>query len=78
MALALRMASPELRSAAVSTVAGNAPIDTVTGNAERSSWPPRLTAARSFQGAARPLVVEPRHATDIWGGDGRLPLAAAH
>ena len=73
VALALAMASSELVVAAVSTVAANAPIDIVTSNAERVM--DRLDCrCPLFQGAAQPLVIKARHSTDIWGGDGRLPL----
>jgi purine nucleosidase len=76
VALALALASSELEVVGVSTVAANAPIDVVTDNAERVMH--RLACDFSlFQGAARPLVIEPRHSTDLWGGDGRLPLKAA-
>lgn len=74
VALALAMASPELEILGVSTVAANAPIDVVTENAERimdrlaCDWP-------LFRGAAQPLIIKTRHSTDLWGGDGRLPLA---
>lgn len=75
VALALAMASPELTVTAVSTVAANAPIDIVTSNAERVM--DRLDCrCPLFQGAAQPLVIEARHSTDIWGGDGKLPLTA--
>ena len=73
VALALTHSSPELQIAAVSTVACNAPIDVVTGNA--SAVLARLgNKATVFAGADRPLVVEPRHAIHLWGGDGHLPL----
>lgn len=73
VALALAMASPELEVLGISTVAANAPIDVVTDNAERVME--RLSCDRPlFQGAARPLVIAARHSTDLWGGDGRLPL----
>ncbi|MGE0238581.1 MAG: nucleoside hydrolase [Parvibaculaceae bacterium] len=75
VALALAMASPELELLAVSTVAANAPIDVVTRNAEQVM--DRLGCrCPLFQGAARPLAIEARHSTDLWGGDGRLPLGA--
>jgi pyrimidine-specific ribonucleoside hydrolase len=75
VALALALASPEIDLIAVSTVAANAPIDVVTDNAERVM--DRLGCrCPLFQGAARPLAVRARHSTDLWGGDGRLPLAA--
>lgn len=75
VALALAMASSELEVIGLSTVAANAPIDIVTANAE--SVMSRLACASPlFRGAAQPLIVEARHATDIWSGDGRLPLEA--
>lgn len=75
VALALAMSSRELEVAAVSTVAANAPIDIVTDNAERIM--DRLACrCPLFRGAARPLAIAPRHSTDLWGGDGRLPLEA--
>jgi len=47
----------------------------VTDNAERIM--DRLGCrCPLFQGAARPLAIEARHSTDVWGGDGRLPLAS--
>ena len=73
VALALAMASPELEILGVSTVAANAPIDVVTDNAERVM--DRLACdCPLFQGAASPLAIKSRHSTDLWGGDGRLPL----
>jgi inosine-uridine nucleoside N-ribohydrolase len=75
IALALAMASPEFEVIGLSTVAANAPIDIVTDNAERVM--DRLgCGAPLFEGAAQPLAINARHSTDIWGGDGRLPLAA--
>ena len=75
VALALAMASSELEVLGVSTVAANAPIDVVTDNAERVM--DRLACdCPLFQGAAQPLAIKARHSTDLWGGDGRLPLAA--
>jgi inosine-uridine nucleoside N-ribohydrolase len=74
VALALAMASPELDVVGLSTVAANAPIDVVTGNAERVMG--RLACRFPlFQGAAQPLAIKARHSTDLWGGDGQLPLA---
>lgn len=73
VALAVAMASPELEVVGVSTVAANAPIDIVTGNAERVM--DRLGChCPLFQGAAQPLKIKARHSTDLWGGDGRLAL----
>lgn len=75
VALALAMASPELDVIGLSTVAANAPIAVVTANAE--SVMGRLAClCPLFQGAAQPLIVKARHSTDIWSGDGRLPLEA--
>jgi inosine-uridine nucleoside N-ribohydrolase len=75
VALALAMASPELAVTGVSTVAANAPIGVVTSNAEAVM--DRLgCACPLFKGAAQPLVIGARHSTDLWGGDGRLPLPA--
>jgi purine nucleosidase len=75
VALALAMASPELEVTCVSTVAANAPIEVVTSNAERVM--DRLgCGCPLFEGAARPLTIKARHSTDLWGGDGRLALAA--
>jgi purine nucleosidase len=77
VALALAMASPELAVTGISTVAANAPIGVVTGNAEAVM--DRLGCrCPLFQGAPRPLIIAARHSTDIWGGDGRLPLEAPH
>ncbi len=71
--LALAMASPELTVTGISTVAANAPIGIVTDNAEKVM--DRLDCRFPlFEGAAQPLRIKARHSTDIWGGDGRLPL----
>jgi inosine-uridine nucleoside N-ribohydrolase len=75
VALALAHSSPGLRITAVSTVACNAPIETVTGNA-LSALSRLAHPAPVFSGASRPLAVEPRHAIHLWGGDGRLPLTS--
>jgi purine nucleosidase len=75
VALSLAVASPELEVLGVSTVAANAPIDVVTDNAERVMERLACTCPL-FQGADRPLAIAARHSTDLWGGDGRLPLAA--
>jgi inosine-uridine nucleoside N-ribohydrolase len=75
VALALAMASPELEVAGLATVAANAPIDTVTRNAERVM--DRLGCrCPLFQGAAKPIAIRARHSTDLWGGDGQLPLGS--
>lgn len=76
VALALATASPDaFEVVGVATVAANAPIDIVTGNAERVM--DRLGCiCPLFQGAAQPLKIKARHSTDLWGGDGRLALEA--
>jgi purine nucleosidase len=77
VALALAMASPELVITGISTVAANAPIGVVTSNAEAVM--DRLGCrCPLFQGSPRPLIIAARHSTDIWGGDGRLPLEPPH
>ncbi|NRA04046.1 MAG: nucleoside hydrolase [Myxococcales bacterium] len=70
LALALALASPELELAAVTTVAGNAPIETVTENALRF----RSLAGADFPigcGASGPLALRTVHATEFHGSDGR-------
>jgi purine nucleosidase len=75
VALALAHSSPVLRITGLSTVACNAPIEIVTGNARSIlSW--LGNPAPVFAGAQRPLIVEPRHAIDLWGGDGILPFTS--
>src|SRR4026208_1740013 len=57
VALALAMASPEIEVTGLSTVAANAPIDTVTGNAEKAM--DRLDCRFPlYQGAAQPLLIK--------------------
>ena len=75
VALALAHSSSALRIAAVSTVACNAPLDIVTANA-RGLLSRLDNHASIYAGAARPLIVEPRHAIQLWGGDGILPLTS--
>ena len=75
VALALAHSSPGLRIAGLSTVACNAPIETVTGNA-LAVLSRLANSAPVFSGAHRPLTVEPRHAIHLWGGDGKLPLTS--
>ncbi|MEE2702797.1 MAG: nucleoside hydrolase [Myxococcota bacterium] len=74
LALALALASPGLELAAVTTVAGNAPIETVTDNALRF----RSLAGANFpigRGAAGPIALGTVHATEFHGGDGRGAVA---
>ncbi|MGE3877221.1 MAG: nucleoside hydrolase [Parvibaculaceae bacterium] len=75
VALALAHSSEVFRITAVSTVACNAPIEIVTANAS-AILACLDNPAPVFAGASRPLVVEPRHAIHLWGGDGILPLTS--
>jgi inosine-uridine nucleoside N-ribohydrolase len=75
LALAILLASPEVRVTGITTVAGNAGLDAVTENARRFL---ALAASRIpvGRGAARPLRATPVTATHIHGEDGRqgVPL----
>lgn len=73
VAIALAVASAELDPVAVSTVAGNAPIEVVTRNALALVEALRC-GAPVLQGAASPPALARRHATSLWGGDGDLGL----
>jgi purine nucleosidase len=73
VAIALAAASPSLRIAAVTTVAGNAGIEVVTRNALG------IAAALGggipvHRGSGRPFVLPPRTSADLWGGSGDLGL----
>lgn len=71
LALVLARRSPELHLEAVTTVAGNAPIEATTRNTrlvlDLLQAPPQLRVAR---GAARPLVRELKTAPEVHGPDG--------
>jgi inosine-uridine nucleoside N-ribohydrolase len=73
VALALAAASPELAIAAITTVAGNAPIERVTDNA-LSACATLGVKSPVFAGSDRPLRLKPGYATEVWGGDGGLGL----
>jgi purine nucleosidase len=74
LALAVALASPEIRVVGITTVAGNAPLDAVTENARRF-----LTLAGTRvavgRGAARPRTATPVTAAHIHGEDGRLGVS---
>ncbi len=73
VAIALAEASPELAVEAITTVAGNAPIEVVTRNALAVCEALSLDTP-VHRGSERPLVAEPRYSTTLWGGDGDLGL----
>lgn len=74
LALALAFASPELDVTGVTTVAGNASLESVTDNAQRF-----LALAGSEiplgRGAAKPRALEPCDATNYHGVDGRAGIS---
>jgi inosine-uridine nucleoside N-ribohydrolase len=70
LALAFAAASPELRIEAITTVAGNAPIDAVTDNVLRFCALAGLDVPVG-KGAAAPLALESVDATHFHGPDGR-------
>lgn len=75
LALALLAAHPALHVVGISTVFGNADVDTTTTNALRLS---ALLGLRApiYRGAAGPLAGSPRLAPEVHGGDGFGGLAA--
>jgi inosine-uridine nucleoside N-ribohydrolase len=78
LALALACGSPELRVAALTTVAGNAPLDAVSENAARFCELAELDVPLG-RGAKAPLALAPVDAIWFHGCDGRsgLDLPAA-
>ncbi len=74
LALAVCLASPEVRVVGITTVAGNVDIETVTENALRflALADRRIPVGR---GAAGPLRASPVHAGHVHGSDGRLGVA---
>lgn len=83
VAIALAVASAGLSVEAVTSVAGNAPIEMVTRNA-RGIVAALGAAIPVHQGSARPVVLPLRTSAMLWGGDGdlglkkRAPLAGGH
>lgn len=77
LALALALASPEARVCSLTTVAGNAPIDAVTENAQRFLALAGLTLPIG-RGAGAPLRLAPVDAEAYHGPDGRrgIPIPA--
>lgn len=73
VAIALAAASPRLAVEAITTVAGNAPIEVVTRNALAVREALGLDAP-VYRGSARPLIAKPHYSTMLWGGDGDLGL----
>jgi inosine/uridine nucleosidase len=73
LALAFAAGSPELRIAALTTVAGNAPLDAVCENAARFCALAQLDVPLG-RGAALPLALAPGDATYFHGTDGRRGL----
>ena len=70
LALALACASPELRVVAITTLAGNLPLDTVSANAARFCSLAGLDVPLG-RGAKRPLALAPGDAAWVHGPDGR-------
>ncbi len=70
LALMLAAASPELELVGVSTVSGNVPVDVGTRNALRLLDFLGRSDVPVFNGAERPLVVDPFRATDVHGPGG--------
>lgn len=75
VAIALAASAPQLAIDAITTVAGNAPIDRVSRNACGIVRTLGL-AATVHGGCARPLQLDLRTSTMLWGGDGDLGLPA--
>ncbi len=74
LALALALASPEVKLEAVTTVAGNAAIEAVTANAcgFLALAGMEIPVGR---GAARPLCLTSVHSEEVHGSDGRKGIA---
>lgn len=77
LALALALASPELRVCGVTTVAGNASIEAVTENAQRFLALAGVDVPLG-RGAAGPIALSPASAEPYHGPDGRrgIPIPA--
>jgi purine nucleosidase len=70
MALLLACASPELELLAVTTVAGNRPVETTTRNAGRILRAAGRDATQVFAGCKRPLAYPEARCNDMHGEDG--------
>ena len=70
LALLLAFRSPELEVAAITTVSGNVPVDTATGNVFKILGLVPDAAVPVARGADRPLIKEGVHAGPIHGLDG--------
>jgi purine nucleosidase len=70
MALLLACASPELELLAVTTVAGNRPVETTTRNAGRILRVAGRDATQVFAGCKRPLAYPEARCNGIHGEDG--------
>jgi len=75
MALFLACASPELELLAVTTVAGNRPVETTTRNASRILRAAGRDATQVFRGCERPLAYREARCNAIHGEDGLGGLA---
>ena len=73
IALALAACAPEIEMEAITTVAGNAPIERVTDNALSIAAALALKTP-VYAGAAAPLREKAHYSTMIWGGNGSLPI----
>src|SRR3979490_2944698 len=71
MAILLALASPEFELLAVTTVAGNLPLETTTRNALRVLALAGREDIPVAAGAARPLVVRRDRNAAVHGADGR-------
>ncbi len=74
LALALALASPELRVEGVTTVAGNASIDAVTENAQRFLALAGVSIPLG-RGAGGPVALSPASAEPYHGADGRRGIS---
>ncbi|MEX2200571.1 MAG: nucleoside hydrolase [Dongiaceae bacterium] len=76
VAIALACMAPTIDIDAITTVAGNAPIETTTRNALDTIAALDMDVP-VYRGAARPLIADPQFGTALWGGDGSLGLPPA-
>ena len=76
IAIALAAAAPSLAIEAITSVAGNCPIATTTGNSLAAIEALGLDVP-VYRGDAGPKDAAQRHGIALWGGDGSLGLTAA-